>query len=108
MHAVIENVTEKLRLRSADRRGRYLDHCRQTQEQLPPKKRLSCGNIAHGYAACSDSEKSLIAGMEAAHVGVITSYNDLLSAHHPLALYPDQRYRQGHCPKLIESADEYM
>jgi|TARA_B110000503_G_scaffold52251_1_gene84057 phosphogluconate dehydratase len=90
MHAVIENVTEKLRLRSADRRGRYLDHCRQTQEQLPPKKRLSCGNIAHGYAACSDSEKSLIAGMEAANIGIINAYNDLLSAHQPLAVYPDQ------------------
>jgi phosphogluconate dehydratase len=90
MHAVIEQVTEKLRLRSAGRRGRYLDHCRQTQQQLPPKKRLSCGNIAHGYAACSDTDKSLIAGMEAANIGIINAYNDLLSAHQPLALYPDQ------------------
>ncbi len=90
MHAVIENVTEKLRQRSADRRGRYLDHCRQTLQQLPPKKRLSCGNIAHGYAACSDDDKSLIAGMEAANIGIINAYNDMLSAHQPLALYPDQ------------------
>jgi phosphogluconate dehydratase len=90
MHAVVEQVTEKLRQRSADRRGRYLDHCRQTQQQLPPKKRLSCGNIAHGYAACSDTDKSLIVGMEAANIGIINAYNDLLSAHQPLALYPDQ------------------
>ena len=90
MHAVIENVTEKLRQRSAGRRGRYLDHCRLTLEQLPPRKRLSCGNIAHGYAACSDDEKSLIAGMEAANIGIINAYNDMLSAHQPLALYPDQ------------------
>ena len=90
MHAVIELVTENLRRRSADRRGRYLDHCRRTLDQFPPKKRLSCGNIAHGYAACSDDEKSLIAGMEAANIGIINSYNDMLSAHQPLALYPDQ------------------
>ena len=90
MHAVIEDVTEKLRQRSAGRRGRYLDHCRMTLEQLPPRKRLSCGNIAHGYAACSDDEKSLIAGMEAANIGIINAYNDMLSAHQPLALYPDQ------------------
>jgi phosphogluconate dehydratase len=90
MHAVIELVTENLRRRSADRRGRYLDQCRKTLDELPPKKRLSCGNIAHGYAACSDDEKSLIAGMEAANIGIINSYNDMLSAHQPLALYPDQ------------------
>ena len=89
MHVVIEQVTERLRKRSADRRGRYLEHCHQTQQQLPPKKRLSCGNIAHGYAACSDNDKSLIGSMEAANIGIINAYNDLLSAHQPLALYPD-------------------
>ncbi|MEP5765968.1 MAG: phosphogluconate dehydratase [Halieaceae bacterium] len=90
MHPVVEQVTESLRQRSASRRGRYLDRCRRTQEQLPPKKRLSCGNIAHGYAACSEDEKSLIAGMEAANIGIINAYNDMLSAHQPLADYPDQ------------------
>jgi len=90
MNPVIEQVTEQLRQRSRDRRQRYLDDCDRTLDELPPKKRLSCGNIAHGYAACSDDEKQLIAGMEAANIGIINAYNDMLSAHQPLALYPDQ------------------
>lgn len=90
MHAVVEQITENLRERSRDTRQQYLDDCQRTQEQLPPKKRLSCGNIAHGYAACGDDEKRLIAGMKAANVGIINAYNDMLSAHHPLAEYPDR------------------
>ena len=90
MNPVVESVTQALKSRSAERRGRYLDRCRRTMEELPPKKRLSCGNLAHGYAACGEEEKALIAGMEAANVGIITAYNDMLSAHQPLALYPDQ------------------
>ena len=59
-------------------------------EELPPKKRLSCGNIAHGYAACGEEDKALMAGMEACNIGIINAYNDMLSAHQPLALYPEQ------------------
>jgi phosphogluconate dehydratase len=90
MNVVIEQVTDKLRRRSQTTRLQYLDDCRRTQQQQPPKKRLSCGNIAHGYAACSGEEKALIAGMEAANLGIINAYNDMLSAHHPLADYPSQ------------------
>jgi phosphogluconate dehydratase len=90
MNPVIEQVTESLKRRSGPRRGRYLDRCDRTMDELPPKKRLSCGNLAHGYAACGEDEKQLIAGMQAANVGIITAYNDMLSAHQPLALYPDR------------------
>ena len=89
MNPAVESVTDKLKRRSEQRRGRYLDRCRRTQDELPPKKRLSCGNLAHGYAACGEDEKKLIAGMQAANVGIITAYNDMLSAHQPLATYPD-------------------
>ena len=89
MNPVVERVTDAIRQRSGPRRGRYLDRCRHTMEELPPKKRLSCGNLAHGYAACGEEEKKLIAGMRAANVGIINAYNDMLSAHQPLAVYPD-------------------
>jgi phosphogluconate dehydratase len=89
MHPVVEQVTRNLRERSRPGREAYLDECRHTREQQPPKKRLSCGNIAHGYAACSEEEKRLIGGMETANLGIITAYNDMLSAHQPLAEYPD-------------------
>ncbi len=88
MNPTVEKVTEALRARSGPRRGRYLDRCQQTMDELPPKKRLSCGNLAHGYAACGEDEKQLIASMKAANVGIINAYNDMLSAHQPLADYP--------------------
>jgi len=89
MHPVVEQVTQDLRQRSRLSRMDYLDRCARAREDHPPKKRLSCGNIAHGYAACSEDEKKLIGGMEACNVGIITAYNDMLSAHQPLATYPD-------------------
>jgi phosphogluconate dehydratase len=89
MHPVVEQVTNDLRQRSKSSRQAYLDRCRRTRDDQPPKKRLSCGNLAHGYAACSDEDKVSIGGMKDANVGIITAYNDMLSAHQPLALYPD-------------------
>lgn len=88
MHPVIEEVTAGLRQRSRDTRQAYLDLCRRTRDELPPKRTLSCGNIAHGYAACDEQDKQLIGGMAAANVGIINAYNDMLSAHQPLAEYP--------------------
>ncbi|MEM0952713.1 MAG: phosphogluconate dehydratase [Pseudomonadota bacterium] len=90
MNPVVEAITSTLRQRSAARRQRYLDRCARTMDELPPKKRLSCGNIAHGYAACGEEDKALIAGMEACNIGIINAYNDMLSAHQPLALYPER------------------
>ncbi|VAW23901.1 Phosphogluconate dehydratase, partial [hydrothermal vent metagenome] len=50
---------------------------------------LSCGNLAHGFAACSPSDKAMIAGEDAPNLAIITSYNDMLSAHQPYKDYPD-------------------
>tara|TARA_R110002094_G_scaffold9105_4_gene18756 strand:+ start:1272 stop:3089 length:1818 start_codon:yes stop_codon:yes gene_type:complete len=88
MHVTIEQVTQDLRKRSRDSRQAYLQRCIRTRDDQPPKKRLSCGNMAHGYAACSDEEKQRIGAMQAANLGIITAYNDMLSAHQPLSTYP--------------------
>ncbi len=88
MHHAIEQLTDSIRDRSRGQRQSYIDHCRQTREQNPPKRRLSCGNLAHGYAACGEDEKQRIAGMNAPNIGIISAYNDMLSAHQPLAEYP--------------------
>ncbi len=90
MHPLVEEVTERLKQRSAQTRQDYLDRCARTREQEPPKQRLSCGNIAHGYAASSAAEKQLMAGLATANIGIINAYNDILSAHQPLALYPQR------------------
>lgn len=89
MHVVVEQVTETIRRRSGETRRHYLQRMQQTRDQDPPKQRLSCGNLAHGYAACNDSDKQTIRLMESANLGIVTSYNDMLSAHQPLGRYPD-------------------
>lgn len=98
MHVAIEQVTETIRDRSRSGRQHYLDQCQRTRDENPPKRRLSCGNLAHGYAACGEEEKQRIAGMEAPNLGIITAYNDMLSAHQPLADYP--AYIKNHALEL--------
>ena len=90
MNTTVEAVTERIRRRSARERADYLAAMAQTRAQNPPKKRLSCGNLAHGYAACGEQDKQTIRLMNSANLGVVTSYNDMLSAHQPYQHYPDQ------------------
>jgi phosphogluconate dehydratase len=54
------------------------------------RSQLSCGNLAHGIAACAEDDKSVIKMMDSANVGIVTAYNDMLSAHAPYADYPQQ------------------
>ncbi|MFT4615665.1 MAG: phosphogluconate dehydratase, partial [Bacteroidia bacterium] len=90
MHSVIETVTNDLRQRSKTTRASYVAMCERTRQETPPKRTLSCGNMAHGYAAASEQEKQRIGGMAASNIGIINAYNDMLSAHQPLADYPAQ------------------
>lgn len=89
MHSVIESVTQGIIERSRESRAVYIQKMRDTLEQNPPKKRLSCGNLAHAYAACGEQDKQAIRLMASANLGIITSYNDMLSAHQPLETYPN-------------------
>jgi phosphogluconate dehydratase len=89
INVTVEQVTHTIRQRSRQSRQDYLTLMRDTRQHLPPRKRLSCGNLAHAFAACSSHEKQLIAAMEAPNLGIVTSYNDMLSAHQPLQFYPD-------------------
>jgi phosphogluconate dehydratase len=85
----IEQVTENLRRRSMASRRAYLNNLQKTKGDNPPKRRLSCGNLAHGYAACNASDKQSIRLMQSANLGIVNAYNDMLSAHQPLGAYPD-------------------
>lgn len=88
MHAVIETVTDAIRVRSAQARQAYLKRMQRTREQLPPRRKLSCGNLAHAFAACAETDKQTIRLMQSANLGIVTAYNDVLSAHQPLEAYP--------------------
>mgnify|MGYP000246471607 CR=1 FL=1 len=61
-----------------------------SRELRPQREQLSCGNLAHGFAACGKDDKDRIRLMESANIGIVTAYNDMLSAHQPFKDYPDR------------------
>lgn len=88
MHAVIAAVTDAIRERSCKTRQAYLERMQRTRDELPPRRKLSCGNLAHGFAACGEADKQTIRLMNSANLGIVTAFNDILSAHQPLETYP--------------------
>ncbi|MEE9708410.1 phosphogluconate dehydratase [Aeromonas veronii] len=90
IHQVISDVTARIRERSVARRQAFLARIRRQAEQGKTRAALACGNLAHAVAACSSDEKGRILDMTRANVGIVTAYNDMLSAHQPYQGYPDQ------------------
>ena len=88
MHPDIRRITDEIESRSRPGRTRYMEMIGQQGSHSIDRQGLSCGNLAHGFAACNASDKSVIRMMEAANVGIVTAYNDMLSAHQPYADYP--------------------
>src|SRR5690554_4121008 len=85
----IQDVTDRIAARSRDSRRDYLTRLDEAREAGVNRSVLSCGNLAHGFAACSPSEKAALAGNKALNLGIVTSYNDMLSAHQPYQFYPE-------------------
>jgi len=85
----VQDVTDRIAARSADTRRDYLRRLDAAREAGVYRASLSCGNLAHGFAACSPSDKAKLAGSKALNLGIVTSYNDMLSAHQPYQFYPD-------------------
>ncbi|OBQ62722.1 phosphogluconate dehydratase [Mesorhizobium erdmanii] len=84
----IEAITERIRQRSKAGRERYLGRIAEASNQTANRSVLSCGNLAHGFAVCSPSEKLALGADKVPNLGIITSYNDMLSAHQPFETYP--------------------
>ncbi len=89
MNPIVQSITEKIIARSRVARSKYVESMRRTMGNNPPKKRLSCGNLAHAYAGCGPQDKESIRLMQSANLGIITAFNDMLSAHQPLESYPN-------------------
>ncbi len=89
MHPVLQKVTKRIQKRSRQARNQYLAMIDATAEEGPHRGHLSCGNLAHGFAACGPADKDALAANEAVNIGIVSAYNDMLSAHHPFAEYPD-------------------
>ncbi|WP_431299967.1 phosphogluconate dehydratase [Tabrizicola sp. BL-A-41-H6] len=88
LHPTIARVTERIRARSDASRGTYLDRMAKAVSNGPVRAHLSCGNQAHAYAAMGDAKPDL-AGTTKPNIGIVTAYNDMLSAHQPFERYPD-------------------
>ena len=85
----IQDVTDRIAARSRDSRRDYLNRLEGAREAGVNRTVLSCGNLAHAFAACSPAEKAQLAGHKSLNLGIVTSYNDMLSAHQPYQFYPD-------------------
>jgi len=89
LHSTIASVTDRIVERSKPTRKRYLELMAEQKERGINRLRLSCGNFAHGFAAAGE-DKAAISALAGPNIGIVTSYNDMLSAHQPYARYPEQ------------------
>ncbi|MCO5082792.1 MAG: phosphogluconate dehydratase [Rhizobiaceae bacterium] len=86
--AEIEAITRCIRERSRLGREAYLDRILHAASTTANRAVLGCGNLAHGFAVCSPAEKQMLAGDRVPNLGIVTSYNDMLSAHQPFETFP--------------------
>ena len=89
LNDTIHDVTNRIIERSRPTRTRYLEKIQKAADNGPARAHLSCGNQAHAYAAMGDDKTALVAE-QMPNIGIVTAYNDMLSAHHPYKDYPDQ------------------
>ncbi|HGE2267982.1 TPA: phosphogluconate dehydratase [Pseudomonas aeruginosa] len=88
MHPRVLEVTRRIQARSAATRQRYLEMVRAAASKGPHRRTLPCGNLAHGVAACGESDKQTLRLMNQANVAIVSAYNDMLSAHQPFERFP--------------------
>lgn len=88
LNATLQTVTERIRERSRQTRAAYVQRCQQTPTLYPPRQSLSCGNLAHAFAAAPASDKLALKVEKQPNLGIVTAYNDMLSAHQPFEHYP--------------------
>ena len=99
MKPAIALVTERIALRSAPTRQAYLARIDSLLARPPSQERMGCANVAHAFAAMPRDQRFRVVAERAPHIGVVSAYNDMLSAHQPYETYPallrDEAARQG-------------
>jgi len=87
LHPAVATVTARIEARSRETRRAYLERMRRAAEEGPARAHLSCGNQAHAYAAAGPDKDGLASGTSP-NLGIVTAYNDMLSAHQPFETFP--------------------
>ncbi|HZP66558.1 MAG TPA: phosphogluconate dehydratase, partial [Rudaea sp.] len=89
LNPIVAEVTARIAERSRASRERYLARIDAARGSGPHRRRLSCGNLAHGFAACGATDKSRLRAGTTPNIGIVNAYNDMLSAHEPYERFPD-------------------
>ena len=89
MNPAIHRVTQRIIEKSKPTRERYLDLIAREGDKGVNRASMSCGNLAHGFAASGEDKPAIRTG-SAMNIGIVTAYNDMLSAHQPYGRYPEQ------------------
>ncbi|MFT7325448.1 MAG: phosphogluconate dehydratase [Rhodoferax sp.] len=89
LHSTVEAVTDRIRERSQPTRLAYLARLTLAANRKPGAERLGCANVAHAFAGLPVNDKLRIVAERALNIGIVTAYNDVLSAHAPMQHYPD-------------------
>lgn len=89
LHDTLHKVTQRVIERSKPTRSAYLDLIAREADTMGQRSAVSCSNLAHAYAGAQEDQAALVAG-KGANIAIVTSYNDMLSAHQPYGRYPDR------------------
>jgi phosphogluconate dehydratase len=96
MNPTLQQVTDRICSRSAKSRESYLQRIDRAAAAGPSRHTMSCSNLAHGIAACSAADKASLVSGPTANIAIISSYNDMLSAHQPFEAFPDVIRKAAH------------
>lgn len=88
LNQIVADVTRRIEERSKERRALYEKRMHDQYKRGVHRSDLSCGNLAHGVASCGSQDKNQLKLMNSANLGIISAYNDMLSAHQPLETFP--------------------
>lgn len=88
MNKTIQAITDRIIERSRPTREAYLAKIEREKSETVHRANLSCGNLAHGFAACGKSDKSVLKQLNHSDIAIVSAYNDMLSAHQPYETYP--------------------
>ena len=89
LHARVRSVTERIRSRSAGPRAEYLERAADARNTQATRTTLSCTNLAHGFAGMDAGDKQTLRGVRWPNIAIVSSYNDMLSAHRPFERFPE-------------------
>ncbi|MDR7377015.1 phosphogluconate dehydratase [Rhodoferax ferrireducens] len=89
LHPTVAAVTDRIRARSGPTRSAYLERLDAAAQRKPGAERMGCANVAHAFAGMPVNDKLKVVTEKALNIGIVTAYNDMLSAHTPMQTYPD-------------------